>query len=269
MSTTDLVTINNDTQLTPHNTSYVESGLDSVRLKPTELVLIQNTTQNMGAARPGQFLDKTFDVAYDEVPAVILDFWYPKVLFPPGQFVSGVKPICRSNDGIVPSPYVETPQSSSCKGCVHNIWKKAPGGKSIPPDCRDKLRMLLIMTDSMLPRMITFTGKSITSAKMFLEAIKQQQVIAKFQRNVIANLHDFTFLLKADRVPGPSGVGYVARFASAKLKDAEIGKFDSAYHAYVSAYRNSSEEGEEGAAPVESKPAEDGLVHEAEIVSEV
>lgn len=264
--TQELVVLPSNTQVATYVNTNDESGLADIRLKPTELVLVQNTTQNPMGASPGEFLDAAFGESFKELTVVPLKYWSQKVLFPPGSFQKGVQPICKSNDGKVPSPYVETPQSSSCLSCPKNIWKKI-GGKSIRPDCGDKLRFLLITKETELPKMMTVTGKSITAANIALQAIKQYQQIAFKKEGVLPNLHDFFFTLKSDRVSSSYGVSYVVRFDSIK-RVANLSQFGPIFEEYVTKYKQGLIDTDEDGAPA-SAPTGDGIVHEAEIVSEV
>jgi len=68
-------------------------------------------------------------------------------------------PTCASDDGIAPSPWVQSKQSDLCKTCKWNAFGSAvsPTGKATKK-CRDSKRIWLKLADSQVINGVTFPG---------------------------------------------------------------------------------------------------------------
>lgn len=220
--------------------------MENIRLRPTYLVLVQNTTIDSQGAKNGQILDVLTGEAYDELPFVPLKVIKQRAYYPPGAPIAkGVKPLCRSNDGLVPAPTVEVPQAVSCLKCPKGVWvdgKKAP--------CSERLKVLGIMKDTGLPRIFQCNGKSITALRKALERIQQTIIAIQMKEKKTLNLFDFYFTLTSEK----SGAYYVARFEKI-LRVANPGEFGPLFEEYVirAKYREEDEEEAVESATVDSK----------------
>ncbi len=205
---------------------YDETGLDSaVRLKPANIILVQNTTRDPKTARPGQLLDLLTEEVYDSITIVPLKVMKQRVMFPPGSDLDADS-VCNSNDGIVPSMYANVPQSATCASCPHSQWIN--GKKSA---CADKLKLLYVIKDKGIPRTTTFGGNSITALRSVLQRIKEVIRVSKANGGEPLHLYDFFFTLKGVRGPG-TYVYYVARFENVK-RLANIGEFGPVFEEFV------------------------------------
>lgn len=231
----ELVTTNQGGELAAPQT--FNTGLDNVaRLRPTNLVLIQNTTRDKHGAHAGQILDVALEEAFDRITVVPLFVGKSRVMFPPGELDLDAKPICRSSNGLYPHREVTTPQCGNCASCPKSQWVKIQG-KSIKPPCQEKWRFLLIDKETQLPRFFSVGGKSITSARLTLERIQQDIQIKKQRKGLYLSLFDYQFTITSEEVKGRQGVFYVAKFEQVKQLQTP-GEFGPFYEQFVLPYRN-------------------------------
>jgi hypothetical protein len=200
----------------------IDTGLDSVgSLKITNLILVQNTTRDTMGARPGQILDQLTGEAFDDLAVVPLRISKTRVMFPPDSDLDA-DPICRSSDGLVPSPYAKVPQARQCVGqdargrivplCANAKWRKDASGRSIKPPCAEKYRLLLYVVSTGLPRWFNVGGKGIAALDISIQRLKQDRIRAKTQNGLSLELYDYWFKLGADRISDKKGSYYVPRF---------------------------------------------------------
>lgn len=169
------------------------TGLSSVvRIKPSNLTLIQPMTQNPRTARVGQYLDELTGEAYDSLTLVPLRVTQTRVLFPPGNSF-GEEAVCRSNDGIYPSPFANAPQAQSCATCPQSKWVD-----NQKPPCRLNLNLLAVVKETSLPRYVNFTGTGVKVLRMALESIQQDIMLMSKTQNKKYNLYDYFFTLTVD-----------------------------------------------------------------------
>ncbi len=212
----------------------VSEGLEGFSLKPAIMKLVQNTTTDEGAVK-GKLFDTLSKSNYDGMQVVPLSIRLTRVLFPPNGDL-GAEPLCRSNDGIVPSPDAQVPQCEKCANCDMGpkVWKnfKSTGKK---PDCQEKYRMLFIDRESGLPYFITIGGKSITRLKALKDAIYRDVLSCKMKHE-IRSVYDYTFELKPIPVTGKRGNYYELSFVNLK-KISTPGEFGPLYEQFVKRYK--------------------------------
>jgi hypothetical protein len=248
-----------------------ETGLDSVALKPSDIILVQNSTRQPGTARPGQFLDTLSMEVFDEVTLVPLKITKQRVLFPPGEDLDA-EPLCRSNDGVVPSTYVKAPQSRNCATCPQSQW--VDGKKSA---CAEKLRILGVMKETGVPYFLTVGGKGVSMCKQAIQLIKRY--IAMQDANIKAGktnpdgsplqplrLYDFFFTVKGEMVNSKYRYA-VARFENIK-RVANIGDFGALFSEFVTRRRVDQEQEQAVQAEAQTDAAVSQVV-DAEFVEEV
>src|SRR5690242_4094759 len=78
-------------------------GFDDMYVKPTMVELVQRTTRRADAT-PGKLYDVLTQTTLDSLRVVPLKIARGRVMFPEGGEL-GAQPICRSNDGVTPSPF--------------------------------------------------------------------------------------------------------------------------------------------------------------------
>jgi hypothetical protein len=233
----ELTVIDNNTEVAQYNAA-ADTGMENIRLRPTYLVLVQSSTLEKQGAKPGQILDVLTGEVFDELPFVPLKVIKNRAYYPPKAAIAkGVKPLCRSNDGLVPSPFSEVPQCSSCAKCPKSVWVSGQR-----PPCAEKLKVLGIVKETGLPRIYQVNGKSITALRNALERIKQniESIWYKDKSKPKLNLFDFYFTLTSE----PSGTNFVARFEK-MLRVANPGEFGPLFEEYViNAKHHDDDEGE-------------------------
>ncbi len=187
-----------------------DSLADLVKLKPSNMDLIQLTSRISGSI-PGKFRDYITQEHFDAITVVPLHITTGRVMFPPDKDDFTLKPLCRSNDGIVPSQYVETPQASSCGSCRYSKWGKV-NGKSIRPDCSETYTMFVIVKESELPRRVKFKGTGIKPLKEFMERIETDRMRLKAKEGRKPNLFEYVFTLSSQEIIGKSGKYFIPMF---------------------------------------------------------
>lgn len=207
-------------------------GFDDGYIKPTYIELIQRTSKRPDV-KPGKLYDVLRQMELDAVQVVPLALRPGRVLFPDdGQL--GAEPLCRSNDGIRPSPFAQFPQAEACADCPKSSWanynRKTKQGK---PPCKEKWQMLFIVRDWGLPRKISIGGMSLTPFKNLREQLKQDAVIARMNGQT-RNLFDYTFKLSTQFVDGNKGAYFTLKFTDVKLiAEEDREQFGKLYQLYV------------------------------------
>ena len=94
------------------------------------------------------------------LPVAILDS--TRVMFP-GKYEAGVKsePVCKSNDGVIPSKTVMVPQNQNCKDCEQSKWKKGEAGVE-PPKCGETIHVIFFDIDKKIFFMCSFSSTRIS-----------------------------------------------------------------------------------------------------------
>lgn len=219
-------------QLTPQPTAIQQGGLglEGFQIKPANMKLVQRTTTGEGVI-PGKLLDDLSGAHFDSVQVVPLAIKLGRVLFPPDGEL-GAEPICRSDDGIVPSPNAAVPQSPKCGTCDRGpkMWAnyKNSGKK---PDCQEKYRLLFVLRDTGLPYFLTVSGKSITNLKKLKDAIFRDVISARAKGQNLS-LFDYTFEIKPTFIQGKKGAYYVLNFQNL-AKIANPGEFGTHFAEFV------------------------------------
>lgn len=266
MSETQELIVHGGSEVVAHYGAAVATGLEDVApLLPTNIQLVQPVTRDPKGARPGQFLDVLTEEAFDELVVVPLKVTKQRVYFPPGSDLDA-DPLCRSNDGKVPAPRVDTPQATSCASCPYSQWY---GGQR--PPCNEKLQFLFIVKEgplAYLPRYFSVGGVSIIPATTVLKRIRQDIIrAARMPEPLHLALYDYYFTLKSEKAVGKKGTYYVARFDNVQrvANPAEFGPFYQDY--VVQAVQHAQEQ--EAIAAEQAVDAVVNDVVDAEVVQEV
>lgn len=223
-------------------------GLEGFTLKPATMKLVQNTTNEEGAVK-GKLFDTLSKSNFDSMKVVLLSIRGGRVYFPPGGDL-GADPICRSDDGIVPSPNAQVPQSAKCATCDHGakMWAayKSTGQK---PDCQEKFRILFIDRESGLPYNMTIGGKTISALKKLKDAIFRD-VISSRAKGVVRSIYDYSVEIKPVSVTGRKGTYYELAFLNL-AKIAEPGEFGPLFEMFVKNAKSYAIEEADGAVDAE------------------
>jgi len=245
------------TDQTPPGVLAPGTGLEGFEIKPAPLELVQYTTQDTEAT-PGKFRDKLTGQHFDTIQVVPLSIYTTRVLFPPGADF-GADPLCRSNNGIVPTQDAAVPQSDKCATCPQGpkMWAryKETGQK---PNCQEKARLVFVLRDTGLPYVMTVGGVSLKSIKNLKTAIARDAA-AEQAKGTPRSLFDYTFELRVQGpIVGKKGKYFVLTYGNLR-KVASPGEFGPLYEKYILRQRAQDE-------AVEAEEALDTAI-DAEIVS--
>lgn len=125
-------------------------------------------------------------------------------------------PVCKSNDGLRPSPLIETPKSVTCghwngsgwfvRECSLAAWRFFDG-RRCPPLCQETWNFLGILEDDGLPFWISLKGTSLRSARRFLSMCYEVTRAGKH------DMLDCCITLSSQRVQGRNFEYYVICFS--------------------------------------------------------
>lgn len=212
----ELVQINNEPEY--FEPSYSDPLAD-VRIKPSEVAIIQPSTVNKMGGQIGQLLNKDEGVVSEKIAVVILDITEQRTKFPPGNDLGS--PLCKSFDGIKPAPrsIVPDPVWHECRTCPDSQWVKLPNGKNKKPPCGEAIRFLMVDKNTMLPFYFTARGSSVPVAKNLRERLKKlaashgakaavelrtetdPEKIASLKRFTKLRIYDFNLILTTEPNP--------------------------------------------------------------------
>ena len=174
-----------------------DSGLDSVGVKPSYVKLVQPTTQKPAGLgelfNVGDWIDGESADVLNKHKFVGLRIESSRIYFPPGG--GNTKPICKSDDTVVPSKFVDTPMAATCASCQYGRWGKTVEGKAIPPPCGIVKTLLAVDADTMLPVKISFTKGNIPTVDEFIKSMKKRAMSARARGVKDADLYSFYFTL--------------------------------------------------------------------------
>lgn len=229
------------------------TGLGDVRSKPGNITIIQPTTRETFGGKPGQLLDSFDNSLYNEIDVIGLRHSLGRVYFPEnGDLTAG--PLCKSNDGRVPSPFIINPPANKCGDwangrfiatCPKAKWNKA-GGKNIPPPCSDTRRLIVAIKETGMPAFLNVKKTSIAPYEMALNSIKKD-IALNFQKSGLKlNLYDYTFTIKTTKATNTKGAFFVLAFENIK-RVPEPGQYYPLYHETVVKYKTMLEEEQQNA----------------------
>jgi hypothetical protein len=225
-------------------------GFEDTFIKPTFIELGQRTSMKHKDAQPGKLFDVLTGENKDSIQVVPLALRRGRVLFPEGGDL-GAQPICRSADGIVPSPFAQYPQNRTCKECPKASWddydRKTGKGK---PACKESWQLLVVMRDTGLPRKLKVTGMSIAPMKQLMEHLKQNAVESKMKGEGNRNIFDYTFTVGTQFVESKQGNYYTLKFSEVK-RIVNVGEFGPLFVQYVQSQKAQQAETEDAQSAVE------------------
>jgi hypothetical protein len=131
----------------------------------------------------------------------------------------GEEPICKSLDGIVPSPTVERPVHDTCSvlsgrrlrpTCPTAMWQRTPNGdgpgRNEPPQCRDTYSLIGLDLETGAPFAMSFRGTGIRAVRVLRTLI--------FQKHLA--LYDAECVLRLRREQNGKGSYYVPEFGDVR-----------------------------------------------------
>lgn len=238
-----------------------DSGLgDVTRLTPTRLALVQPMTVDNQGAKTGQLLDTGTGLAYDEMQVVPFKFWRSRAFFPPGApATKGSEPLCRSNNAIVPTEDSKVKQASSCENCPRSKW--VGNGKS--PDCREKIEMLVVNTETDMLHFISAGGKSFVPIRTKLSGL-QSIINQEEKKGNTAHTYEYAMTIGSQKDDKTPNFKLVIKSIT-KLADDARKWYGNMYNSM----RQQAEAAKQAAINEANAEASVGEVLEGEIVQEV
>lgn len=201
------------------------------RIKPSRITMNQFTTRNTEAV-VGKFSLSDSPEQIDHITIIPLDIKISRVLYPPGDEF-GVPPLCRSNDGVVPSPFAQFPQARSCGSCAQSKWSKE-GGRSIKPPCGEVRTLIGIDMETSLPVSVPFKRSGIAPFQDFINYLQKDRikVQAKREDGRKPEFFDYFFTIKANPVVDKKGKWVVPVFTDVKIVK-NLGEYAHYHQQYV------------------------------------
>lgn len=142
-------------------------GMDASDMEVPRLTIVQPTSSSLLAegATPGQLWDTMSGAGYDSVRVVPISITKGRVYFEGGEVA------CRSDNAMVPAPWVNSPVSEMCTTCSLAEWNDRK-----PPSCQLCYQMLLYRVDYGMPCQFTAKGAGIRPSKRLITAIAMRRV---------------------------------------------------------------------------------------------
>lgn len=221
------------------------------QIAPTDIILCQRSTRAANA-KPGMLMDGLSGALYEYLKIVPLADRAGRVLFPKGEASLDVKPVCRSNDNVVPSPGVENPPSKTCGNCPMSKWEvNSSTGKKIKPPCSETATLLALARPTNdesdptfnlagLPLYLQMRGTSLPFYKDFIKQIDREIEVRRNQGVILAR-HDFFVTVRGQQLVSPGGFSYVAYTFSELTRVKNVGEFTPFYDKYVTIARQQRE----------------------------
>lgn len=223
-------------------------GFDNVSLRPTAIEMVQRTSHKVtDPAAYGKLRDTLTGDLYTSLRIVPLRIWMTRVFFTPGSDF-GSDPACKSDDGLVPSRYVQFPVSDNCKTCVNATWGR--GGQR--PLCNEQRRILFLTKEDQLPYIITVQGSSIKPVNQVMEGL-YRRIMSAQARGQNLNLFDYEMDMVPTQITSPKGIYYILSLQNIKLVD-NPGQFGPMYLNFIN---RAKAEGKPMHELVEGEPAEE------------
>jgi hypothetical protein len=125
----------------------------------------------------------------------------------------GSDPLCRSDDGLSPSAFIERPVSEAC--CIvagrrlRPVCPKAEWPRQGRPECRDTFRMIALDLATQTPFAMSFHGSAIRTVKIIRTLAWQRRVA----------LHDLECVVKPRRETSAKGNYYLPVVTSVQPAD--------------------------------------------------
>lgn len=197
------------------NGRKTKNSLCSDRLHEGDMIirrLMLNQPNSRLGLQPGSFRNTFSGQEYESLRANVLLWRRGRVYF---QDSEDILPVCKSNDGLKPSPLLETPKAERCGHWNGNGWFVSEcqlaawrffDGRRCPPLCQETWSFLGVLEDDELPFWISIKGGSLRSARQFLSMCHE---VMRAGKN---DLLDCSITLSSQLIKGRSFDYYVVRF---------------------------------------------------------
>jgi hypothetical protein len=227
---------------------------DGEPTKPTNILLIQKADEDNPSLIPGKFMDTQSNLVFNDIELVPINMGTGRTLFPDDTL--GAKPLCRSNDGILPvisDDYIRQDGGLGCAKCPKSQWVRK-GGKLIKPECQENLKFLFAELSTGFVYRFNAKGMGLAPVKDLKETIKKLVVRTKLPPYAL------TFKLTSTKIKGQKGTYYIPKFApTGQVNPADIPTFQNIWAFFEKPANNG-----EDAAPAASNPVSTVLEGEYE-----
>ncbi len=188
----------------------------SDRLRDGDLVIrrfVINQPNSRCGLRPGWFRNTFSGQEYEQLRANVLLWRRGRVYFEDGE---DVLPVCKSHDGLNPSPLIERPRHDTCGHWNGNGWfvPECPlaawrffDGRRCAPLCQETWSLLGVLEEDGMPFWISLKGGSLRPAQQFLSMCHEVMRAGKHE------LLDCGITLSSRLVQGRSFEYYVVRLS--------------------------------------------------------
>lgn len=165
----------------------VETGLEDMSKEDMiipRLVITQPQTLDITPENLGKLYINLTGEYYEEMDMVLIKMKKSRVLFP-DDFDRNNKPLCKSDDFMVPSPEIEKPMCSTCQlmplqpgekkpqhHCPYANWTANPAGKQKPPKCSETWNLLVVDLKTYMPMFFSLKSTALSPLKRITSAMK-------------------------------------------------------------------------------------------------
>lgn len=210
---------------TPDALSYlgVEQGEP---LKPVRLSLTQpiNSSPEEGTIA-GRWRDEQSNMQFTDLNVTVLEMHAGRVLFESQEL--GAKPLCKSNNGVMPEISDDLQRQDYDKGCGKcpmSQWKKI-NGRSIKPPCQETSTTLVAQPETGFTYRINAKGAAVPIFKDLKATIRKFYLGTKAKGKAILPTQLF-FKLSSVKVQGQKGTYYLPKFGPPNVIEDELQQED-------------------------------------------
>lgn len=252
-------------------------------LRPELMVLVQPTTDGVQGIPPGVFLDKTTGMQFQKLEMVLFEITEPRAKYPSAKFVRGEKPICRSDNGLVPITDKDDliPQAPACGRydpktgrfvalCEHASWKnydnKTKTGQK--PTCRSSRKLVFIEKATGAPFKMIIAGTNVKSVDNLRNALNRAALMSNAKNRAVGNdrrMNIFDYVVTLESEKANDGPYYNYKFVKIDpMRKEEAAEYGPLYQALMARREEIEAELDDTNATiegqiVESAPSQDGI----------
>lgn len=180
-------------------------------LKPVRLSLVQpiNASAEDGTIA-GRWRDEQSNMQYEDLNIVVLEMRPGRVMFESQDL--GSKPLCRSENGVMPVISDDLQRQDYGKGCAKcsmGAWKKV-GGRSIKPQCQETLSILTAQVETGFTYRVNGKGVGLAPLKDLKETIRKFYLATKAKGKAILPTQ-LWFRLSSVKIKGAKGTYYIPK----------------------------------------------------------
>jgi hypothetical protein len=182
-------------------------------LKPSNINLLQpiETADEEGLIA-GRFRDAQSNMQFETMNLAVLKIQPARVCYPPGSD-RGSKPLCRSNDGVLPvinEDLIRQDGGRGCAACPMSAWKKIQG-RSIKPPCREVINFLFVGIETEFVYRLNVKGTSLAALKDLRQTLVKSVGYAK-SKGVLIPYYGIIMQMGATKIKNNLGTFFNPKF---------------------------------------------------------